>query len=470
MIRGMIARGDIVELDLESAAYEGSTVGRADNLVVFVPYGVPGDRVRALVRRKRRKYAEAVIEEVLEPSQSRVAPRCAHFGTCGGCNWQNVDYERQLAFKRQQVVDLLERVGGISDPPVESTLAAPEPFGYRNKMEFTFGARRWVSREEIESGRKLSRDFALGMHIPKRFDRILDLTECYLQADPSREIVNRVRRLALEHQWSAYNTRAHSGFLRNLVLRTGSNTGQWMVNLVTSRSEPERMELFSEALLGEFAGLTTLINSVNAGRSPVAAGEPVVLHGPGHISERLGSLEFQIGPTSFFQPNTRQAERLFEIIRDCAELRSRQTVYDLYCGLGAISLFVAPGVAHVVGIEAHPDSVRDARANASANGIDNCRFVTGDVRDALSSELITREGMPDVVIADPPRAGMHGDLCRRLIELRPRRIVYTSCNPATQARDLALLAGSYELERVRPVDMFPQTYHIEAVASLRLRA
>ncbi len=466
----MLERGQTIELEVESVAYEGGAVARHQGFVVFLAYGVPGDRVRARVIRIRRRHAEAVIEEVLRPSPARVEPRCRYFGVCGGCLLQHIDPQEQLRLKREQVRDLLERIAGLADPPVEPTIPSPEVYCYRNKMEFSCGP-RWLSREEIAGGERLDRSFALGLHIPRRFDRILDLHECHLQSARSVRILNRVRELALVEGWEPYDSRAHTGYLRNLVIREAKTTSQLLVAVVTTRLDPAANERLKQVLLELEPGLTSLVNLINPTRSPAPAGlEEIVLHGPGCLVEQVGGLIFKLDPSSFFQPNSRQAAELFQVIRRLAEPYRGACVYDLYCGVGCIALTVAADAGRVVGVENFAGAVRLARENAYLNGIENCQFLEADAAEALKQASLNRLGRPDVVILDPPRAGLHPRLVKRLLELRPPRVVYSSCNPATQARDLALLREAYTVDLVQPVDMFPQTYHIEAVARLTARA
>lgn len=467
MIEGVIARNQVLELEVESAAFEGMAVGRHQGFVVFVRHAVPGDRLRVRVVRKKKRHAEAVIEEILSPSPYRVEPRCPYFSVCGGCNWQNVDYEQQLAFKTRQVDEIFRHLGGFEEPQARPTLAAPSPYYYRNKMEFTFGTRRWLTRQEIDSGKPVDRDFALGLHLPGRFDRILDLETCFLQSPRSAELVNRLRDISRQEGWSAYDTKEHRGYLRNLVIRVGHHTGEWMVHLVTSREEPERTGLLSDALLREFPEITTFVNTIHPGPSPVPHnGKEVVLHGPGYIQDRLGRYTFRIAPATFFQPNTVQAERLYEVALDFAALDGEQTLYDLYSGIGGVSLFFSERAGKVVGVENQPKAVQDAICNAQANGVSNCFFYEADVSSALTPAFMTLRGKPDVVVIDPPRVGIHPEVCKTLIRTWPERVVYISCNPATQARDLKLLSPAYRIEAVQPVDMFPQTYHIENVVLL----
>ena len=464
----MLNKGQIVDLEIESAAYRGSAVARFKEMVVFVRGAVPGDRVRARITAKKRNYSEAAVERVIRPSKHRVEPQCRYFGVCGGCSWQNTDYSQQLDFKRQQVEEIFKHLAGIRASQIRSTLPAPQPYYYRNKMEFSFGANRWLMQEEIESGKEVWKGFALGLHVPKRWDKILDLEVCYLQSSESAEIVNEVRRISLQKGWSAYDSRKHKGYLRNLVVRTAHYTRQIMLNLVTSRSEPSRLQSLTGSLLTRFPEITTLVNSINPTRSPVASGtEEMVYHGPGTITEQIGKYVFEIAPDTFFQPNTIQAERLYGMVKDLAQLRGDEVLYDLYSGVGTVSLLLSEHVKRVIGIENHKATVRQAEKNASLNGVTNCTFPRLDVLQSLSEPFVRENGQPDVVITDPPRIGMHEDVCLALMQLAPQRIVYISCNPATQARDLRLLCRKYEIDQVQPVDMFPQTYHIENVVFLR---
>lgn len=462
-----VKRGRTLDLDIESAAFEGVGVARVDGFVVFVRNAVPGDLARVLIHRKKRKHAEGAVEEILRPSPDRVEPRCPHFGVCGGCNWQNLDYGRQLEIKRQHVVDMLRRIGHLQEFQVRPTISSPEQYHYRNKMEFSFGASRWLSREEIAGGEALQKDFALGLHVPRRFDKILDLQTCHLPHPDCADILRWTREHAVQRNWSAHDWRTHKGYLRNLVIRTGQATGQILVNLVTARRAARRTESFARDLTAAFPQVTTVLNSVNSTRSPVAAGEVFVESGRGVIEELLAGFRFQIGPDTFFQPNTLQAERLFEVVRDFAALTGEETVVDLYCGVGAISLYLASGARRVVGVEIQEQAVADAQASAQRNQVTNCSFRAGDAGLVLSSEFEGEFGTPDIIVLDPPRVGLHPDVCRGLAENGPKRIVYVSCNPATQARDLEILTRQYHVQAIQPVDMFPQTYHIENVVSLQ---
>jgi 23S rRNA (uracil1939-C5)-methyltransferase len=468
-------RGEELELTVESAAFEGKSVARVEGLVVFVRGAVPGDRVRVKVTSAKKSFAEADVVAILAPSALRVPPRCRYFGTCGGCTWQQVDYAAQLEFKRQHVIDALERIGGFRGVTVRPTLGSERIYGYRNKMEFSFGD-RWLPAETWDQIREQSTEssgdrFALGLHLRDRFNKILDLEECWLPSDETARIVNVTRRFCLEHQLTAYSTWTHTGYLRNLVVRRSERSGEIMVNIVTSDERPDVVRGLWERLSGEIPGITTLVNNITQRKSQVALGErEIVVYGPGTITERIGKRTYRISANSFFQTNTAQAEKLYDTVRALARFTQDDLVFDLYSGTGTIALHIADDVRSVVGIESVAPAVEDARQNASINGVDNCAFLLGDLKDTLMREReeLARFGAPDVVIVDPPRSGMHGAVIDQLRALTPRRIVYVSCNPATQARDLKLLCDQhlFRLEDVQPVDMFPHTFHIESVASL----
>ena len=469
-------RGEELELRVEHFGSEGKSVARVDNFVVFVRGGIPGDTVTGRLIRVSKKFAEAEIAGVVVPSPLRVTPRCRFFGVCGGCTWQHLSYQGQCDFKRLQVADALERIGGFTGVPVLPTMGAEDVFFYRNKMEFSFGT-RWLTREEMEHARRSGKEdnppdrFALGLHIPQRFDRVLDIDECHLQSPASTAIVNTVRAFCRERNLSVYSTTTHTGFLRNLVIREGKQTGEVMVNLVTSEEHDPTLRALCAALLQEVPAITTIVNNITIRKSQVAVGErEIVYAGSGFITERIGRRRYRISANSFFQTNTVQAERLYDTVRRMAALRPGDVVFDLYSGTGAIALHVADDAAAVVGIEAVASAVEDARKNAAENGVNNCTFVLGDLKDRLVGET-ARPGdtpVPDVILVDPPRAGMHPKVVEKILEMHPRRIVYVSCNPATQARDAKLLCegGVYGVDEAQPVDMFPHTTHVENVLSL----
>jgi len=465
-----VKRGDEVRTVLQGFA-DGRSVARLDGLVLFVRGGIPGDDVRVRLTRIKKNYLEGTVVDIISLSDMRTVPRCRYFGTCGGCTWQQVDYPAQLSFKQQVVRDALERIGGFRGVSVQTPIGSDDVFFYRNKMEFSFGE-RWLSPDELEKHRSGQVDrFALGLHIPQRFDRVLDLEECWLQSEESYRIVNMVRTFCRNRALTVYSTRTHTGYLRNLVVREGKNTGERMVNLVTSESRPALMHELTALLLKEFPSLTTIINNITQRKSGVAIGDSEsVYHGSGYITELLGGNRYRISANSFFQTNTRQTENLYAVARRMADLRKEDVVFDLYSGTGTIALTIADAVRGVVGIESVSAAVEDARSNAVFNNIGNCTFVLGDLKDRLTGDasLTAHYGPPTVVIADPPRSGMHPRVLDEIIALAPERMVYVSCNPATQARDLLQLCsgGKYRIDEVQPVDMFPHTTHVENVVGL----
>lgn len=463
-----LKRGEQVELEVEKFADRGKSLARRNGYVVFVPWAVPGDRVRARITKSKKSYAEAQLEDVLEPSDLRTEPRCFYFGTCGGCKWQHVDYQAQLDAKTQSVRDALVHNGGFRDVDVGPAIGSENEYFYRNKMEFSFSASRWLTRDEIDSGERFDTEFALGLHVPGHFDKVLDLHECHLQSERSAELVNAVRTFVKEKGWDPWDIRRHVGFLRHLVIRTGERTGEMMVNLVTSRFDEDRMADVARFLQSDFPDITTFVNTINSGKAQTAFGEEIkTMYGPGVITDRIGPYVFEIAPNAFFQTNTSGAERLYEVTRDFCDLTADDLVYDLYCGAGTISLFIAKHVRRVVGIELIQEAVENAHANARHNGIDNCAFEVGDMLEAFGPEFVERHGAPDVLIVDPPRAGMHPKVVDRIARLGPDRFIYVSCNPQTQARDLQMLSEQYRIEAVQPVDMFPHTHHVETVVKLR---
>ncbi len=463
-------KGSILTLDIEKFADKGKSLTRLDGYVVFVPGAVPGDRVKARVYRKRKKFAEAALIEVLAPSPLRTEPTCSYFGTCGGCKWQHVDYQAQLDAKTQSVRESFEHAGGRSDVTVHPALGAEDRYYYRNKMEFSFSAGRWLTPDEISSGKDFNTSFALGLHVPGNFAKVLDLHECHLQSAWSASFVNAVRTFCLENEWSAWHPRKHTGYLRHLVIRQAANTEEIMVNLVTSHHDADRMAAMSTWIQETAPQVTTFINTINSGVAQTAFGEAMhTVFGPGLIHDRIGDHTFEIAPNAFFQTNTRQAETLYRVAAEYAALTPDDLVYDLYCGAGTISLYVAPKVKQVIGVELVEEAVQNARRNAAANGISNVTFETGDMMTLFNEEFIACNGKPDVLIVDPPRAGLHPKVVRQIGELAPERFIYVSCNPHSQAKDLSYLTDTFEVVQVQPVDLFPHTHHIESVAQLRLR-
>ncbi len=461
-------KGDEIILTAESLSGEGKSVARHDGLVFFVEKAVPGDIVRARVWKIQKKFVEARAVEVIKPSPFRTEPKCKYFGVCGGCKWQNLSYEAQLKFKHQLVADAFTRIGGFENSLVSPVVGCEEPYFYRNKMEFTFADDRWLTAEELESGSAAEQGVFLGLHVPQRWDKVLDLEECWLQSEVSASIVNTVREIARVWNLTVYSSARQEGYLRHLVVRQSKMTGEIMVNLVTSSDWPEAMENMTKLLTKQFPMITTIVNNITSRRSMVAVGEQEkICHGPGHITEKIGAYTFHISANSFFQTNTLQAEKLYATAKAFGELSSGDVVYDLYSGTGTIAVYVSDAVERVIGIEVVESATADAERNAKLNHISNCYFLQGDLKDRLTrnSQWLTEHPKPSVIITDPPRSGMHAKVVEQIIRLAPGRVVYVSCNPSTQARDAALLVkGGYRLERVQPVDMFPHTDHIEAVA------
>ncbi len=445
---------------------EGNAIARVDDMVLFVPGVIPGDVIDVRVTKKKKRYMEGVVLALITPSPDRITPPCTHFGVCGGCRWQHLPYERQLFYKEKQVRDTLTRIGHTPIPAIDPILASEKVYGYRNKLEFTFSERRWITREEVTSVIELGNSQALGFHMPGIFDKVLDINECLLMSGPSDDIRNEVRRYAKGRGLPFYDFRDHHGFLRNMIVRTSSG-GEVMVVLVTTDSHTEEREDLLSHLGQRFPEITSLYYVINTKKNDsIADLTPVHFTGSMFITEALEGLKFRIGPKSFYQTNSGQAVRLYAIVKDFAQLTGQENVYDLYTGTGTIACYLASGAARVTGIEYIEEAVADARVNASENGIDNAAFYAGDIKDLFNETLFGERGRPDVIITDPPRAGMHGDVTAAMLRSGAGRIVYVSCNPATQARDIDILSSGYNVTRVAPVDMFPQTFHVENVVLL----
>jgi len=464
----------IPNLSIIDIAEEGKGVGKADELVVFVDKAVPGDIVDVRIVKKKKNFAEAVIEQLVSPSELRTDPFCQHFGTCGGCKWQHMGYDSQLNFKQKNVEAALQRLAKIDTSGIEPILGSAENKYYRNKLEYTFSNKRWLNKQDMadrpEDLLGPNEDLemnALGFHVPLRFDKILDIQHCYLQAEPSNSIRNSVRTYALNNAMSFYDLRNHSGNLRNLIIRTTS-TGEVMVVVVFAYVDQESVDGLMEFLKLNFPEITSLLYIINQKKNDTIFDQEVITYaGRDHIFEQMDGLKFKIGAKSFYQTNSDQAYELYKITREFAGFKGDELVYDLYTGAGTIANFVAGSVKQVVGIEYVPTAIEDAKFNAELNGINNTMFYAGDMKDILTRDFIAAHGKPDVVITDPPRAGMHADVVERLLEMEAEKIVYVSCNAATQARDLALLKEKYEVVRIKPVDMFPHTQHVENVVLLK---
>ena len=456
------------ELTVTDIAEEGRGVARANDMVVFIDKAIPGDIVDVTVYRKKKKFAEAKITNLVKSSFDRVDAFCSHFGVCGGCKWQHMDYAAQLKYKQKSVLDALQRLAGLEVAHAEEILPSAQDKYYRNKLEYTFSNKRWLTTldGEINDDTEMN---ALGFHVPLRFDKILEINHCYLQADPSNDLRNRISAFAKEHNISFYNLRAHEGALRNLVIRT-SSTGELMVIVIFAYPEGGQVDLMMNYVKNTFPQITSLLYIINQKKNDTFSDQEVLLYsGRTFIYEEMEGLKFQIGPKSFYQTNSLQAYELYKITRDFADLKGDELVYDLYTGTGTIANFIAKKAKKVVGVEYVPSAIEDAKINSKVNGIGNTIFFAGDMKDVLNAEFVKTNGKPDVIITDPPRAGMHPDVVERLMEIEASKIVYVSCNAATQARDLIRLKEKYDLARIKPVDMFPHTQHVENVVLLTLK-
>ena len=453
-------------LEITTLAAEGKAMGRWQDVVVFVPMTVPGDVVDVQIRSKRRRYMEGFVVRYVKRSPLREEPFCEHFGVCGGCKWQNLPYGEQLRFKTEQVRDQLTRIGRIALPEIAPCLGSARTQFYRNKLEFTFAARRWLTREEIGAGGEIGAAPAAGFHIPGMFDKVLDIRRCWLQPDPSNPIRLETKRFCMERGYTFHNARTHTGLMRNMIVRTAS-TGEVMVVVVFGADDRPRIGALMEHLAASFPQITSLFYVVNTKlNDSVGDLDPVLWCGKDHIVERMEGLQFKVGPKSFYQTNSEQAYELYKVARDFAARGPGDVLYDLYTGTGTIANFCAAHCRKVVGVEYVPEAIADARINSEVNGIANTVFYAGDMKAVLDDEFIAANGRPDVVILDPPRAGVDEPVIEVILRAAPQRIVYVSCNPATQARDLALMDGAYRVEAVQPVDMFPHTHHVENVVKL----
>ncbi|MBN8669835.1 MAG: 23S rRNA (uracil(1939)-C(5))-methyltransferase RlmD [Chitinophagales bacterium] len=457
---------------ISSYAAEGKSIATLeDGKVLFVENAIPGDVVDVRVTKNKKSWAEGKVTKLITPSPTRVEPFCEHFGVCGGCKWQMVPYEQQIAYKQQQVQDQLTRIGHIELPEMQPISGSPKQQYYRNKLEFTFSMLRYRTHEEITAAGDtvIPQEPALGFHAPGLFDKVVEINQCYLQTEPTNKLLQVLRDYSKLHNLPYYNYREHTGWLRNVVLRV-ARTGEILVNLVIQHEDkPKRIALLDH-LLKVIPEITTLHYTINGKvNDSIHDLEVHTYHGKGYIEETLEDFKFKISPKSFFQTNTYQAENLYRFTRDFAGLTGNETLYDLYCGTGSIGIFCSKGAQKVIGIEVVADAIEDAKLNAAANGLDHCLFYAGDVADICTDEFFENHGRPDVIITDPPRAGMHEKLIQQLLRIKAPKVVYVSCNPATQARDLQLLDAAYKVTRLQPVDMFPHTHHIENVALLELR-
>ena len=454
---------------IEAVAAEGKALAHIDGMVVFVEYAVPGDVVDIRVTKKKKNYMEGIVTKLIKPSPQRLEPFCIHFGICGGCRWQHLPYEMQLEAKRQQVFDQLVRIGHLEVPEIRPVIGSDKNRYYRNKLEFTFSSRRWfetpVDFEQLPENERIG----LGFHVGRYFDRVLDIEHCWLQDSPSNEIRLFIKDYAIRHGLEFYDIRQNKGYMRNIVIRN-NQAGDVMLIVVFALDDPATRTPLLEALGERFPQISSLYYVVNTKlNDSIADQEPILFKGDDAIYEKMENLTFKIGPKSFYQTNTAQAYKLYCTAREFAALTGSEVVYDLYTGTGTIAQFVSSRASKVIGIEYVPEAIEDARKNALNNGIDNCEFYAGDMKDVLTDRFIAEHGRPDVIILDPPRAGIHPDVARVILDAAPERIVYVSCNPASQARDLNLLSAHYKITDVQPVDMFPHTHHVENVCSLTIR-
>jgi 23S rRNA (uracil1939-C5)-methyltransferase len=445
---------------------EGKAVAKVDGMVIFVDGGVPGDIANILVTRKKNNYAEGHVTELIKASENRIQPTCKYFNTCGGCKWQHFNYDTQLVYKQKTAVDALTRIGKLDVSSLKPILPNKETYFYRNKLEFSFSDKKWLTSEEIGSGNEFNKRNALGFHIPGMFDKILDINECFLQAEPSNQIRNAIKKFADENDFSFFSIKGKHGLLRTLLIRT-SSIGEVMVLVQFFENQPENIELLMAFLKQSFPQITSLQYAINPkGNDTLQDLDIVTYYGRDHIFEEMEGLKFKISARSFYQTNSEQAYELYKITRDLCGLTGDEVVYDLYTGTGTIANFVASKAKKVIGVEYVADAVLDAKVNSEINRITNTDFFAGDMKDVLNNDFIKQHGKPDVMIVDPPRAGMHPDVINVILNAAPKKIVYVSCNPATQARDVALMVNEYDIKSIQPVDMFPQTAHVENVMLL----
>lgn len=456
-------------IEIADVAAEGNSLARVDDMVVFIPFGAPGDIADVKIDRKKRKYAEGHIEKLVKPSDIRVEPHCEHFTVCGGCRWQHLPYTFQLKCKQQQVQDALQRIAKVPYPEITPIIGSDNIWEYRNKMEYTFSNKMWLTYDQMRSGVEFLDRRAAGFHIPGAFDKVLDINKCHLQDDLGNRIRLFIKDFGKTHGYEFYDLREQHGFLRTLMIRIAS-TGEVMVVMAVGENDSAKINELMTAIGDKFPEITSLHYVVNTKVNDTISDQEILLFkGMEYIEEEMEGLRFRIGPKSFYQTNSRQAYKLYSVARKLANLNGDELVYDLYTGTGTIACFIAPNVKHVIGIEYVPEAIEDAKINAEVNKLANTEFYAGDMKDVLTADFIAEHGRPDVMIVDPPRAGMHENVVKVILEASPRRIVYVSCNPATQARDLALLHEKYDIEAVQPVDMFPHTQHVENVVALALR-
>jgi len=464
----MARKKKIVEnVKISGIADKGQAVGRdAEGIVYFVSGAVPGDIVDVLVLRKKKSFRIGIVKEYKSHSSEKINPFCSHFGNCGGCKWQNLNYQSQLKYKEQSIHDVFERMANIQIGEKRPIIGCDKTRSYRNKMEYSFSSRRWVPQEELDTQEEVSFGPASGFHKAGAFDKVVQIEKCYLQDDLSNRIRNRIDEIGRKNDWTFYHAREHHGFLRNVVVRNTS-LGDWMITMSFGENQKENIDLLLETLVKDFPEINSIYYVVNTKKNDSLNDlELTHYHGQQTITERLGHIEYNIGPKSFFQTNTYQAERLYKEIKTIAGLAGNELVYDLYTGLGSIALYLADACKKIVGIEEIKEAIDDARHNMKKNGISNAAFEVGDVKDQFNGHFVDKYGLPELIIVDPPRAGLHKDVVEMLVQSNAPRIIYVSCNPSTQARDIALMTDNYTLDMIQPIDMFPHTHHVENIALL----
>ena len=459
----------IENIEILNTASKGKSVAKHNGRVIFVKGGVPGDICDITVFKRRKKFWEAKIEKIIKKSKYRIKPKCTHFGTCGGCKWQNMHYEAQLEFKQNQVLDNFSKIGGVTIEKFNDILGSDKIYNYRNKMEFTFSNKRWLKEDEIKNDENIIDKNALGFHVPGMFDKVIDLKKCFLQENPSNKIRNSVKDFALENNLSFFDIRNQKGFLRNLMIRN-TNIGELMVLVQFYYEDKKKIDLLMNFIKKSFKEITSLLYTVNEKANNTIYDQKIIcFYGRKYITEKIGDLSFKIGPKSFFQTNSDQAEVLYKSAKKLADITKNDTVYDLYTGTGTIAQFIASNAKKVIGIDSVPEAIEAANLSAIDNNISNCMFFAGDMKNMFSDNFIQKNGKPDIIITDPPRDGMHKKVIEQLLKIMCRRIVYISCNPATQARDIALLKEKYEISNMQTVDMFPHTHHVENILVLDLK-
>ena len=456
-------------IEVINTASKGKSIARHDGRVIFINGAIPGDICNITVFKKRRKYWEARVDKIIKKSKYRIEPKCSHFGTCGGCKWQNMQYDAQLNFKQNEVLNNLSKIGGVTIDKYNKILGSKKTYNYRNKMEFTFSNKRWLTQEEILSNENITDKNALGFHVPGMFDKVIDIKTCHLQDEPSNTIRNRIREFALNNKLSFFDLKKQEGLLRNLMIRI-SKIGEIMVLVQFFNDDSKKINLLMSFIKDSFSEITSLLYTINTKPNNTIYDQEIICYsGKNYIREKIENLTFKIGPKSFFQTNSEQAKLLYSSVRKLANIKNNDVVYDLYTGTGTIAQFISNNAKKVVGIDSVPEAIDAAMESAKDNNIRNCIFYSGDMKNIFSDEFILKNGKPDVIIADPPRDGMHKKVIEQLLKILAKRIIYVSCNPATQARDLALLKEKYNIKEIQSVDMFPHTHHVENILSLDLR-